>query len=103
MNQTKYRIDKTEDKKFQLFEIQTEQIIKTFDDIKVAKRWRNFYNYGGGFAGFTPAFMLIDVKAPLLSTDDNSDTETPKKPRIPRIKNRDQVERNGLILSIKDD
>ena len=46
---------------FKIFETATDQIIVTFLDQKEAKQTVRHLNFGGGFDGWTPAFMLKKV------------------------------------------
>lgn len=46
------------DGKFCIEERATEYIIKTFKNKDEAKKYMKFLNLGGGFAGFTPSFIL---------------------------------------------
>lgn len=44
---------------FQVWEIATEQVIKTFTgDNKEARKFLRHLNLGGGFDGWTPSFFL---------------------------------------------
>jgi hypothetical protein len=53
---------KTEDDyRWQVYETETNQVIKTFYFEDEAYDLAMFYNDGGGFAGFTPSFMLQSV------------------------------------------
>jgi REP element-mobilizing transposase RayT len=47
-----------------VWEIPTEQTIKTFMDRKEAKKFLRHLNLGGGFSGWTPTFFMkeVDVK-----------------------------------------
>jgi len=56
------------DGKFHIEEKATEHIIKTFDTREEAKKVMKFLNLGGGFAGFTPSFVLNNVSKNMLST-----------------------------------
>jgi len=42
---------------FCVWEIPTEQTIKTFMDRKEAKKFLRHLNLGGGFSGWTPTFL----------------------------------------------
>jgi hypothetical protein len=44
--------------KFSVEERSTQYIIKTFNTREDAKKFMKFLNLGGGFAGFTPSFIL---------------------------------------------
>lgn len=44
--------------KYCIIEQSTEQVILTGLDHETAKAKKRFLNFGGGFAGFTPAFIL---------------------------------------------
>ncbi len=46
------------DGKFSILETATEYTIKTFETREEAKKVMKFLNLGGGFAGFTPSFIL---------------------------------------------
>lgn len=46
------------DGKFCIEERSTEYIIKSFNNKDEAKKYMKFLNLGGGFAGFTPSFIL---------------------------------------------
>jgi hypothetical protein len=43
---------------FDIFETQTEQIIKSFDDNTEARKFLRHLNLGGGFDGWTPSFFM---------------------------------------------
>ena len=45
-------------------EMQTEQIIDTFFFQEDAVEYATFLEKGGAFAGFTPSFILTEVKIP---------------------------------------
>jgi hypothetical protein len=65
---SKYIIKKLDKKKFVLFENASENVIKVFDDWSKARDMSRFLSKGGGFDGWTPAFLLdnrgqiLDVK-----------------------------------------
>ena len=46
------------DGKFHIEERATEYIIRSFNTREDAKKYMKFLNLGGGFAGFTPSFIL---------------------------------------------
>lgn len=46
-----------EEGKFVVLEKHTELKIKKFDEKEAARRMSRYLNFGGGFDGFTPAFM----------------------------------------------
>lgn len=58
-------------KKWDVYEIPTEQIIETLD-YKNAKIKMDFYNTGGGFDGNTPKFMICnyDLNKYISNIDD---------------------------------
>lgn len=43
---------------FTVFEKTTDQVIRSFGDIKEAKAFLRHLNLGGGFDGWTPSFFL---------------------------------------------
>lgn len=45
-----------------VYEIATEQIIKTFTDFSEARKFLRHLNLGGGFNGWSPSFFLRSVK-----------------------------------------
>lgn len=45
-----------------VYEIVTEQLIKYFTNKKEAQRYMDFLNNGGAFNGFTPSFILKELK-----------------------------------------
>lgn len=47
---------------YRIKEVPTDQIIKTGLSLDNAKKMKRFLNFGGGFAGFTPAFILLSAK-----------------------------------------
>lgn len=51
-----------ENKTYSVFEIATEQVIKTFTDKSEAKKFLRHLNLGGGFSGWTPTFFMVPVK-----------------------------------------
>ena len=53
----KYKIKKNKNKHFQVVEIETENVLKTFCNFSDAKKLQIHLNLGGGFNGFTPNFM----------------------------------------------
>jgi hypothetical protein len=48
-----------------VYEVTTDQTIKTFLDQKEAKKFMRHLNLGGGFDGWTPTFFMrpVEVKA----------------------------------------
>jgi hypothetical protein len=53
---------------YSIYEVPTEQVIKTFNDKKEARAFLRHLNLGGGFDGWSPSFFLREVK-----TNSNSD------------------------------
>lgn len=51
-----------EDNTYKVFEIATEQVIKSFSDKTEAKKFLRHLNLGGGFSGWTPTFFMVPVK-----------------------------------------
>lgn len=49
-------------KKFIVIEKETKQELKDFTDYNSARKFSGQQNSGGGFNGFTPAFVLISLK-----------------------------------------
>ena len=49
----------------------TGYIIKSFDDASDARKMMKFLNLGGGFAGFTPEFIVRKVYPPLNNDSKN--------------------------------
>lgn len=47
---------------YQVFEIATEQVIKTFNLYQPARKLSDFLNRGGGFDGQTPPFFVKNWK-----------------------------------------
>ena len=47
---------------FGIYEIATEQVIKTFTDRNEARKFLRHVNLGGGFNGWTPTFFMVPVK-----------------------------------------
>lgn len=47
---------------FSVIENKTEQVVKSFNNHQDAKKFMKFLNLGGGFAGWTPSFMLKSIK-----------------------------------------
>jgi hypothetical protein len=45
-----------------VFEIATEQVIKSFTDKTEAKKFLRRLNLGGGFNGWTPTFFMVPIK-----------------------------------------
>jgi hypothetical protein len=56
------------DTMFDIFETQTEQNIKSFDDNTEARKFLRHLNLGGGFDGWSPNFFLY--KFDLTESDD---------------------------------
>lgn len=52
-----YKI-KNENSIFNIIETATDQIVANFSDQKEAKTFLRHLNFGGGFDGWTPVFML---------------------------------------------
>ena len=48
-------------KQFQVIEQSTQYVLKTFPEYNEARKFARFQNSGGGFNGFTPAFIMIDI------------------------------------------
>jgi len=48
---------------YNVIETTTNQIIKSFPAPTEAKEFMRHLNLGGAFDGFTPTFMLVDMKA----------------------------------------
>jgi diaminopimelate decarboxylase len=46
---------------FNVIETTTEQVIKTFTTMHEAKHYMRYLNFGGGFDGWTPQFMLKKI------------------------------------------
>lgn len=51
-----------ENKTYSVYEIATEQVIKSFTDKTEAKKFLRHLNLGGGFSGWTPTFFMVPVK-----------------------------------------
>lgn len=51
-----------ENKTYSVYEIATEQVIKSFTDKSEAKKFLRHLNLGGGFSGWTPTFFMVPVK-----------------------------------------
>ena len=51
-----------ENKIYNVFEIATEQVIKSFTDKTEAKKLLRHLNRGGGFNGWTPTFFMVPLK-----------------------------------------
>lgn len=47
---------------YSIFEISTDQIVKSFNDKKEAKKFLRHLNLGGGFDGWSPSFFLRPVE-----------------------------------------
>jgi diaminopimelate decarboxylase len=62
-----YKVKANESKTFDVVETATTQVIKSFTDQKDAKLLLRHLNFGGGFDGWTPSFMLKNV----MSTNKN--------------------------------
>jgi len=50
---------------YSIYEVPTEQVIKTFNDKKEARDFLRHLNLGGGFDGWTPTFFMrpVEIKA----------------------------------------
>lgn len=57
-----------ENKTYKVFEVTTEQVIKTFTDKTEAKKFLRHLNLGGGFSGWTPTFFLLPISVKYSST-----------------------------------
>jgi hypothetical protein len=55
---------------WELYEVATDKVINTFYFEEEALEYAVFYNDGGGFAGFTPNFMLQSVTQPVTNVND---------------------------------
>jgi hypothetical protein len=55
---------------WQVIETNTNQIIHTFYFEEDASDYARFYNEGGGFAGFTPSFMVRNVTSSVTNVND---------------------------------
>lgn len=53
---------------FGVYEIATEQVIKTFTDRNEARKFLRHVNLGGGFNGWTPTFFMRPVKLSLFTS-----------------------------------
>lgn len=47
---------------FGIYEIATEQVIKTFTDRSEARKFLRHVNLGGGFNGWTPTFFMRPIE-----------------------------------------
>ena len=47
---------------FKVLETKTEQVLGTFQDPKEARQLLRHLNLGGGFDGWTPSFLLKQIK-----------------------------------------
>lgn len=54
-----YRVDQVNKKLFNVLEIPTEMVIKSFTTAAEAHSFKRHLNKGGGFCGFTPTFILV--------------------------------------------
>jgi hypothetical protein len=63
-------IHKDDDFVWELYEVATDRIINTFYFEEDALEYAVFYNDGGGFAGFTPNFMLQSVTQSVTNVND---------------------------------
>ena len=54
---------------FNVIETTTNQIIKTFMTEKDAKQFLRHLNFGGGFDGWTPSFILKKINIPSKKLD----------------------------------
>ena len=66
-----YQIQRT-DNQYKIKEIRTEQNIRTFNTYNDAKSFMKGLNQGKGFCGWTPSFILSEIKF-------TKKVETPKK------------------------
>lgn len=57
--------------KYGVEERSTGYVIETFKDQQEAKKLMKFLNLGGGFAGFTPEFVVRKTSASLNNTSKN--------------------------------
>lgn len=53
---------------FDVIETCTEQVIRTFEAHKEAKKFLRHLNLGGGFDGWTPTFFLKKIEIPVKKT-----------------------------------
>lgn len=53
---------------FGIYEIATEQVIKTFTDRNEARKFLRHVNLGGGFNGWTPTFFMRPIKINLSTS-----------------------------------
>ena len=63
-------IHENDDFFWELYEVATDRVINTFYFEDDALEYAVFYNDGGGFAGFTPNFMLQSVTQPVTNVND---------------------------------
>lgn len=61
----------SDDYVWQLFEVATSQVINTYFFEDDALEDAEFYECGGGFDGFTPAFILQDVTGYVKNVNEN--------------------------------
>jgi len=47
---------------YKVLETKTDQVVGTFDAYKEAKEFLRHLNLGGGFDGWTPSFLLKQIK-----------------------------------------
>lgn len=59
-----------------IYEKPTEQVVGSFFFEDEAEAYHKFLTMGGAFYGFTPSFILIEVKAKLKKPDINQVFET---------------------------
>ena len=64
-NYNYYSVKDGEDIFWNVHENQTNTVIDSFLYKEDAKEYSQFLERGGGFAGFTPSFMLTRVKPPI--------------------------------------
>ena len=57
-----YVYESESEKEYRIREVETEQIIKTGLTLEKAKKMKRFLNFGGGFNGYTPSFILLSAK-----------------------------------------
>lgn len=60
-----YRIDVMPGHWFKVVENTSEQVVKVVVNHAEAKKLLRFLNMGGGFDGWTPAFMLKKIEIPV--------------------------------------
>jgi len=57
-----YECIMTRDAKWSIFETASDQVVRTFESERDARKYVKFMSSGGGFAGFTPSFIIPEVK-----------------------------------------